>query len=549
MNDYFINKVKTIRDNMAASQENLAECFRIMLGKKCSLSLQHVTIVTVKKLLNNLKNSRSTSVDELDNFSVKLSAVHIAEPLHHIITLSIMQNKFPTNWKYTKVIPLHKKHSQLEPKNYRPVAILSPLSKVLEKIVYKEIYDYFTSNQIFHPGLHGYRQHRSTQTALLQMYDRWVRAAAQGMVSGAVLIDLSAAFDLVEPELLIKKLKIYGLDQDLCDWIGSYLQDRHQAVWIDHVFSDFVHNSIGVPQGSNLGPLFFLIYYNDLLSTLDCQVDVYADDSTMTATGASVEEIGASLTENCRKVSMWMASNKFKLNADKTHLLMVGTEQRLRNTEQSTVYMDGLVLEESQESCETLLGVEMDANLKWHSQIKKLLGKLKTRLVGLNKLKFIVPYETRKTMTMGIFNSVLIYCLPLFGGCDKGEIKDLQVIQNKAAQIVTHKPPHTHRKDLYDQLGWMSVSQLVVYHTLLLVFKIRQSGEPEYLATFLKYDNRTAHIVVPNTKLTLAKKSFCFRGSSNWNSLPENLRKSFKIGEFKRGVKKWIVENISRFQD
>ena len=297
MNEFFIEKVLQIRNGLREVPERLGECIRIMRGKKCSLDLTHVTVDTVRKLLKNLKSSRSTSVDELDSYAVKLSADHIAEPLHHIITLSIMQRKFPTSWKYTKLIPLHKKLSQLERKNYRPVAILSPLSKVLEKIVYKQIYGYFDSNKLFHPNLHGYRQNRSTQTALLQMYDRWIRAASDGQVSGVVLIDLSAAFDLVDSEILIKKLRIYGLHEDFLSWVKSYLTDRHQSVWIDHVFSDFVSHSIGVPQGSNLGPLFFLIYYNDLLSTLDCSIDAYADDSTMTATAETVADISASLTQ------------------------------------------------------------------------------------------------------------------------------------------------------------------------------------------------------------------------------------------------------------
>ena len=124
--------------------------------------------------MKGLSNSRSTGVDELDNFSVKLSADYIAQPLHHIVTLSILQKRFPSSWKYSKVLPLHKKLDQLERKHYRPVAILSPLSKVLEKIVYEEIYGYFNQNGLFHPSLHGYRKNRSTQTALLQLYDRWV---------------------------------------------------------------------------------------------------------------------------------------------------------------------------------------------------------------------------------------------------------------------------------------------------------------------------------------------------------------------------------------
>ena len=149
--------------------------------------------------------------------------------------------------------------STLDRKNYRPVAILSPLSKILEKIVYEQLYSYFTNNKILHSNLHGYRKNRLTQTALLEMYDRWVQAAHQGQVSGAVLLDLRAAFDLVSPDILLKKLDIYGLEPSFLSWIESYMTDRYQGVWIDHVISDYLACEVGVPQGSNLGPLFFLL--------------------------------------------------------------------------------------------------------------------------------------------------------------------------------------------------------------------------------------------------------------------------------------------------
>ena len=189
------------------------------------------------------------------------------------------------------------------------------------------------------------------------MYDRWVKAAAQGQVSGVILLDLSAAFDLVEPELLIQKLRIYGLDEDYLHWVESYLLHRYQAVWIDHTLSEFLHCDVGVPQGSNLGPLFFLIYFNDLPGSLDCNVDNYADDTTLSATGSTVLEIGEKLTKDCRIVSDWMRKNKLKLNPEKTHILTMGTQQRINTLLNTTrVTMDGVELKENDAKCEQLLG-------------------------------------------------------------------------------------------------------------------------------------------------------------------------------------------------
>ena len=193
-----------------------------MQNKNCRLPLKHVSELKVKKTLKSLSNSRSTGLDELDNFSVKLAADYIARPLHHIVTLSVMQERFPRSWKFSKVLPLHKKEDTLLSKNYRPVPILSPLSKVLEKIIYETLYDYFTDNGLFHQNLHGYHRSRSTQTALQQMYHRWVKSASDGQVSEVVLLDLSAAFDLVDPSLLLQKMRAYGIEESMLSWMESY---------------------------------------------------------------------------------------------------------------------------------------------------------------------------------------------------------------------------------------------------------------------------------------------------------------------------------------
>ena len=556
MNEYFIQKVLKIRSGMQVSDFSISGVKSIMENKHCKLQLSHVNVSKVQKILKGLSSSRSTGIDELDNYSLKLAAEYISLPIHHIVCLSIIQSRFPQSWKYSKVLPLHKKEDKLEMKNYRPVSILSPVSKVMEKLVYEQIYKYFTRHNLFHPNLHGYRGNRSTQTALLQMYDRWVRAAhgeghgQPGQLSGVVLLDLSAAFDLVDHNLLLQKLKVYGLDEWFLTWVNSYLTDRHQAVWIDHTLSPFKSCPVGVPQGSNLGPLFFLIFYNDLPYSVECPVDAFADDSTMTVTGTNVEEIGSKLTENCQVVSNWMASNRLKLNPDKTHLMTVGTGARLRMQETKVkVTMNEIELVESDDKAETLLGCLIEPDLKWHKQVNRLLVRLKARLTALQHIKGLRMMQLRKRIAEGIFLSILSYCLPVFGGCDKVELDALQVMQNKAARIVANLGLRDNRVLIYRQVGWMTVKQLIFYHSALATFRIRLSQEPEYLNTIMNRNNRSNKIIITNTSLSLAKNSYCFRAAAQWNSLPEEIRNSQRISQFKSKLRLWIHKNVPQFHD
>ena len=445
-----MEKVQNLKNKFGEVPPNYNHCHKAMAGRDCKLSMRYVTLNKVLKILKNLKSSKSVGVDELDSYSLKIAAEVIAPSVHHIVSLSIMQRRFPSALKYAKVLPLHKKLCPLQRQSYRPVSILSPLSKVFERVIYEQIYDYFSKFSIFHPNLMGFRKNRSTLTAVLQMYDRWVCGAMDGKINGVILLDLSAAFDLVDINILVQKLKIYGLDEEFAEWMTSYLSDRKQAVWIDHVLSDWLDVTVGVPQGSILGPLMFIIFANDLPHSLTCPLDTYADDSTMTSAQKTVEELNTDLNENCNLVSKWMWQNQLCLNADKTHLLVTGTSQRMKRMnipEELNIVMDGFNLSESEEHTEYLLGVHIQADLKWTKQVDELKLKLKTRLTGLSQIKNIVSaLNLRKQIAEGIFISVLVYCIPLWGGCDKGHLQELQVLQNRAAQHVLRLPNRSSRK-------------------------------------------------------------------------------------------------------
>ena len=154
-----------------------------------------------------------------------------------------------------------------------------------------------------------------------------------------------------------------------------------------------------------------------------------------------------------------------------------------------------------------------------------------------------------KTVCEGIFGSIMVYCLPLIGGCTKVELRSIQVLQNKAAQLVTRQAPRTNRDYMYDKLDWLTVNQLIVYHSLLQVHRVRFSQEPEYMNQFLNKDSRTGRICIPKINLTLVMESFMYRGATLWNSLPSDIRRIKKIRSFKKEIRTWIKMNMPRFLD
>ena len=253
------------------------------------------------------------------------------------------------------------------------------------------------------------------------------------------------------------------MDNEFAEWLTCYLTNRKQAVWIAHVLSEWLDVMVGVPQGSILGPLLFIIFANDLPHSLTCQVDSYADDSTLTSTKDNIEDLNQELNENCNLVNEWMYQNQLCLNADKTHMLITGTGQRLRRmniSEQLDIKMNGFKLSESEEKSENVLGIHIQSDLKWTKQIDELKSRLKGRLTGLGKIRNIVSsLKLRKQIAEGIFTSILVYCIPLWGGCGKGELQQLQVLQNEAAQHVLRYPLDLiERRSLTGWAGCQSTS-------------------------------------------------------------------------------------------
>ena len=552
----------------------------MMRGRHISFSFLPVHPDLVAEIISGLKNSKSCGLDNIDTYILKLIKPHIVPAVTHIINLSIQTSTFPEDWKYSKIVPLYKKDDPLNAKNYRPVALIPVISKVLERVIFMQIVQYMESNNLFHSSHHGYRAGHNTCTALIELYDSWLEAMERGDLSGVMLIDLSAAFDCVDHSLLVAKLKLFGFNDSCLNWCQSYLRNRKQCVSIEGCQSDFLEVDVGVPQGSILGPLFYIMYTNDLPEVVHndaCDLSMlkidkfsntmcpncgglvaFADDSTVTVTDCDANNLSEKLSEKYLAVSEYFAANKLKVNDEKTHLLIMTSKSKRNFLDiQVTLNTPTAVIEPS--LSEKLLGIDIHQDMKWHHYVlysdSSLIASLHKRLNALKRLKNVASFKTRLMLANGIFCSKLLYCLALFGGTEDYVLNSLQIVQNEAARVVTKLDRFSPVTQLLRQTGWLSICQLVFLHSVLLVAKVKNSKKPDYLATKLnseyKYDTRISRKNLiqwgPDfrARMSLTQHSWRWYGSANYNKIPQDIRNVRDLPSFKGKLVPWIRENIS----
>ena len=531
----------------------------------------------ILKIISNLKSTQSCGLDNIDSKTIKLVKNELTPVITHIINLSIQQNIFPHQWKVAKIIPLHKKDEIIYPKNYRPVSLLPIFSKILERAIFVQVVEYFEENGLLHPSHHGFRQKHNTCTALIQMIDTWVEAFDDKELSAVLMLDMSAAFDLVNHDLLVKKLSAYGFDDNSQLWFSSYLAQRSQQVYIDGALSDPLSIDVGVPQGSILGPLLYIIFTNDLPETIhshpaknganfniSCEqcgsICCYADDSTFTISGKDPQELTRVIAEKYQTISTYMNLNQLVLNSDKTHLLVMASSQKHKKHDNFGIFLDtgSEIVEPIDE--ERLLGAKISNNFLWNLHVRddefSMFRSLTSKANALFKISNLASFKTRKMVASGLILSTLTYIIQVYGGCSGYLIAMLQVLQNKAARCVTKLPWRTSTETLLSQCGWLSVKQLVKFHSLVLLFKVKTDKKPVYIHDHIgnqsgrntrqEVDRVSANILkdARNLESGTARKSFIPRTVDDWNELPDDIRAAVSQQVFKIRLRTWVQENV-----
>ena len=362
-----------------------------------------VTEDEVLKSIYSLKNTKSVGIDDINSFILKASAPVIVKSLTHLINKSLLEGIFPSRWKTAKIVPVLKKGDKMQADNYRPISLLSCVSKILEKVVQKQLVFYLRTNGILSKEQSGFRLKHSTNTALIKVTDEWLRALDKGEYTGNIFVDLQKAFDMVDHEILFKKLKCIGITGMSLEWFRSYLTDRKIITSMNNVSSNELPLKYGVPQGSLLGPLLFLIFINDLPKCFDkCSVHLYADDTVIYYADKDITTIETILNKELRSLDSWMRQNRLKVNCSKTVSMLIGTKHMLTKNSSLNLKFCGETL--TQVKSFKYLGVHVDDQLKWNLHVEHLCKKVGNMISYLARIKHFVNESALKT----IFDTVIL---------------------------------------------------------------------------------------------------------------------------------------------
>ncbi len=400
-----------------------------------SLFLYAVDSSEILQLISNLELRKACGYDLISNRIIKATSYVAASHLTRLFNNCINQGIFPDIYKLAQVIPLYKGGDKENLNSYRPISLLPALGKLLEKIVSSRTVSFFEENDLFSPYQFGFRAKFSTEYTVLDIYEKLLQNLDGGFNTCAIFLDLAKAFDSVSHNILLRKLEKYGIRGNVLKFFASYLHSRKQFVKLNNVSSDIAHLEFGVPQGSILGPLLFLIYINDLPSASSFYIRLFADDTFLCAQNENISLLESETNAELVKVYEWLLSNKLTLNISKSKYMIV-TNKKL--TGSITVQINGQQLEE----CQTYkyLGVYIDKNISWKTHTEHVCTKLSRACGALAKTRHYVSEDVLKSIYYALLNSYIRYGLTTWGNASYDTLQPLRVLTNRAVRIMSFAP-------------------------------------------------------------------------------------------------------------
>lgn len=517
----------------------------------------------IGKIILNIK-SNAQGVDRISRDMVLLTLPHTLGIITNIINQSIATCTFPSQWKTALVRPIPKNNNPNEPKDLRPISLLPYLSKILERVVFNQLSRYCESQGILPKLQSGFRKGRSTTTALLDVVDNILSFQDSGMATILVLLDYSRAFDSISIPLLLSKMSYYGFHASAIKWFDSYLSNRSQQVEIV-ALDGTVHASQlkpvnrGVPQGSILGPLLFIIYTSDLIKCIhNSHYHLYADDLQLylPIDKKQFNNSIADLNEDLDRIASWSVKNCLVANPDKSKYMILGSDKQIADIvdRNPVISMSGVSIGRVDEARN--LGILMDGRLRFENYVAEIVRNCFYRIKILYKIRDFIGVNLRISLCEALVMSKLNYCITVYGPCLLARSQALiQRVQNACARYCFTIPPRFHVTPFLNRSNILRMSDRQDLYLATLMFGVVRNKIPEYLYKKLNWRSSRKNdyartcvppLLLPPRRTEAFTRAFRYRASKIWNNIPPPLRNSStSINSFRCKYKLYLLQNAN----
>ena len=499
-NHFFTNIGNTVEEKIPKTNIHFSTYMKNKPSN--SIFLEKVTDTEVKDLINDLNTSKSCGPYSIPSCLLKKFSDYFCEPIKILLNKSLCEGKFPSLLKLADVCPIFKKSDKNKCENYRPISLLSNISKFFERIMHSRVYRFLEKYNLLYKNQFGFRKKHSTNHAILSIVeDIHENLACNNFVCG-VFIDLEKAFDTVNHEILLQKLNFYGIRGTSNLWFKSYLENRKQRVKYKSTFSENLSVTCGVPQGSILGPLLFLIYINDMNQAIKNSTTFhFADDTYLKFSSSCENTIRKKMNEDLEKLFTWLCANRLSLNVAKTEFI-VFKPPRKSLTRRLTLKLNNTKLFESKKL--KYLGLIVDDRLSWKFHINELTKKLGRSIGVLYRLKKTgCPKKILLNVYFALVQSQLSYGLMAWGSASKYLIEKLSLLQKKAVRIISNSSYLAHTAPLLKELGILNIEDLYQHQYALFMFDYDRGSLPK---TFNSYFCKVSDVHSHQTRSSSSKK-------------------------------------------
>lgn len=548
LNEHFVNIGPSLAKQINPTQRDFRDYLRNPLS--CSFFLGPTSETEIYDSLLSLNPKKATGYDETPSKLLADAASAISKPLEFIFNLSFTTATFPDSLKIAKVIPVHKKGAMNDPNNYRPISILPILSKLLEKIFCTRLVKFINKNNIIYDHQYGFRAKYSTKLSLVNLVNYLIKQIDSGRVTLGIFLDFSKAFDTINHTILLQKLSYYGVRGLALQWIQSYLHHRYQYAGVNQTSSTHMPVTCGVPQGSVLGPILFLLFINDIhYATPYFDFRLFADDSNLFHTfPENSNNIDLTNSNNhLREVVQWCNANMLTINPNKTSFILFMSRKK-QVAVSGTLNINNSVIKEVGEA--SFVGLIIDKHLTWYNHINKVNCTVRKKIGILFKLRQLLPRHILIQIYKSFIEPHITYGIEVWGSTYSTNLQSILKSQKMAARSITFSKPSASSAPLFQELQILDVFKLHKLYTCTFVHDLIHNRLPHPLTTYCalvehKHGTRqktSGNLTIPLLKSTLGQFSLSYIGSTLWNNLPNNIKSIKSRSTFRRFVKHLLLD-------